>query len=279
MKSKSAIFLPGCVVQTGIGLLLIIFSYNGYAQTKDSSRETHAVKMHNFHMDDTSETSDGMRFLKKDSGENDTILKWKQSRDFAYMHFLDSLLRKQKDIRSDTVRFDENSGKIIRNGNSRTGVSPFGKILNSLPFRIFFWILAIIFISFIAYKVLYKNDIFRRKKNKMLSEDAEESLEDLQNVAEYDALISNAEAKRDFNLAIRFLFLKTLKTLTDRGFVTFTIEKTNQEYLKEMGENEHAKEFEDVTRIYEYVWYGKHVIDEDHYLKLKELYYLFNKKI
>ena len=279
MKSKSAIFLPGCVVQTGIGLLLIIFSYNGYAQTKDSSRETGALKMHNFRSDDTSETSRGTGFLKKDLDENDTILKWKQGRDFAYMHFLDSLLRKQKDIRSDTVRFDENSGKIIRNGNSRTGVSPFGKILNSLPFRIFFWILAIIFISFIAYKVLYKNDIFRRKKNKMLSGDAEESLEDLQNVAEYDVLITNAEAKPNFNLAIRFLFLKTLKNLTDKGFVTFTGEKTNKEYLKEMAQTDHAKEFEDVTRIYEYVWYGKHLIDEDHYLKLKELYYLFNKKI
>ncbi len=279
MKSKSAIFLPGCVVQTGIGVLLIIFSYNGYAQTKDSSSETRALKMHNFRMNDSSETSDNTGFLKKDSDENDTILKWKQSRDFAYMHFLDSLLRKQKDIRSDTVRFDENSGKIIRNGNSRTGVSPFGKILNSLPFRIFFWILAIIFISFIAYKVLYKNDIFQRKKNKMLSEDAEDSLEDLQNVSEYDALIANAEAKPDFNLAVRFLFLKTLKSLTDSGFVTFTIEKTNKEYLKEMAESGHAKEFEEVTRIYEYVWYGKHPIEEDHYLKLKELYYLFNKKI
>src|SRR6185312_5749715 len=270
MKSKSTIF---------IGLLLIIFSYNGYAQTKDSSRGTEALKMHNFRLDDTSETSGDTGFLKKDFDENDTILKWKQSREFAYMHFLDSLLRKQKDIRSDTVRFDENSGKIIRNRNPRTEVSTFGKILNSLPFRIFFWILAIIFISFIAYKVLYKNDIFQRRKNKMLSEDAEESLEDLQNVSEYDALISNAEAKPDFNLAIRFLFLKTLKILADRGFVAFTIEKTNQEYLKEMVQTEHAKEFEDVIRVYEYVWYGKHVIDEDHYLKLKELYYLFNKKI
>lgn len=270
MKSKSAIF---------IGLLLIIFSYNGYAQTKDSSSETDALKMHNFRLDDTSETSGGRGFLKKDFDENDTILKWKQSRDFAYMHFLDSLLRKQKDIRSDTVRFDENSGKIIRNGNSRSDASPFGKILNSLPFRIFFWILAIIFISFIAYKVLYKNDIFQRKKNKILSEDAEESLEDLQNISEYDALIASAETKADFNLAIRFLFLKTLKNLTDRGFVTFTIEKTNKEYVKEMAQTVHAREFEDVTRVYEYVWYGKHVIDEDHYLKLKELYYLFNKKI
>src|SRR6185312_15426540 len=266
MKSKSAIF---------IGLLLIIFPYNGDAQTKDSLHQADDLEMHNFHLGDSSERSGAAASFN----ENDTILKLKKARDFAYMHFLDSLLRKQKDIRSDTVRFDGTSGKIIRNRNSGAQVSAFSKMLNSLPFTIFFWILAVIFISFIAYKVLFKNDIFRRNKNKLLSDDREESLEDLQNASEYDALIANAETKPDFNLAIRFLFLKTLKTLSDREFVTFTIEKTNKEYLNEMAQTKYFKEFEDLTRSYEYVWYGKHMIHENQYLKLKELYYFFNKKI
>ena len=126
---------------------------------------------------------------------------------------------------------------------------------------------------------MFKNGIFGRRKNKLLSENEVESVEDLQDVSEYDALISDAETKQNYNLAIRYLFLKTLKSLSDRGFVSFTIEKTNQEYLKEMGQNPHSKEFEDVIRNYEYVWYGKHRIFENQYLQLKELFYLFNKKI
>jgi hypothetical protein len=268
MKCKSAIF---------IGLLLIIFTSNGYAQTKDSSEPQDGQEILKSPLDDSSENNGGI--LKKDLTENDTILKWKQSRDFTYMHYLDSLLRKQKDIKSDTVRFDESSGKIIRNQKPETGGSPFGSILNSLPFRIFFWILAVIFISFISYKVLFKNGIFGRRKNKLLSQEENESLDDLQNMSEYDTLISNAETKHDFNLAIRFLFLKTLKNLSDRGFVSFTIGKTNKEYLKEMQQTAHFKEFEDLTRNYEYVWYGKHLIYENQYVHLKELFYLFNKKI
>ncbi len=269
MKSKSAIF---------IGLLLIIFSYNGYAQTKDSLKRPDGIGMQEFPFVDSSENLNDSSFEKKDFSENDTILKWKGSRDFAYMHFLDSLLRKQKDIRSDTVRFDENSGKIIRNRNSTTEVSPFSKILNSLPFRIFFWTLAVIFITFISYKVLFKNGIFGRKKNKLLSENEEESLEELQDVSEYDSLIADAETTRNFNRAIRFLFLKTLKTVSDKGFVSFAIEKTNQEYLKEIRQSPHFKEFEILTRSYEYVWYGKHEVYENQYLQLKEAFILFNRK-
>jgi hypothetical protein len=270
MKTKCAIF--PC-------LLLIILTYNGYAQTKDSLNRPDGLEVRKFSPADSTGSLTDTDFAKKDFSENDTILKWKQSRDFAYMHFLDSLLRKQKDIKSDTVRFDESSGKIIRKENSQTEVSSFSRILNSPPFRIFFWILAVIFIIFICYKVLFKNGIFGRRKNKLLSENEVESVEDLQDVSEYDALISDAETKQNYNLAIRYLFLKTLKSLSDRGFVSFTIEKTNQEYLKEMGQNPHSKEFEDVIRNYEYVWYGKHRIFENQYLQLKELFYLFNKII
>ncbi len=262
MKCKSAIF---------ICLLLHFSIHNGYGQTNDSLGAD-ALEMREFARTDSSGNV-------KDYSENDTVLKWRRSRDFAYMRYLDSLLRKQKDIKSDTVRFDESSGKIIRNSNSETQISPFNKILNSVPFRIFFWILAVIFITFISYNVLFKKGIFGRRKNKLLPENEKESFEDLQDIFEYDALISDAETKPDFNLAIRFLFLKTLKNLSDRGFVSFTIEKTNQEYLKEMIQNPRFKEFEDLIRNYEYVWYGKHLIAENQYLQLKELFNLFNRKI
>jgi hypothetical protein len=269
MNYKSAIF---------IGLLLIIL-YNSNAQTTDSLTLSGGFEMQELPSVDSSEGHNDTSFEKKGFSENDTISKWKRSRDFAYMHFLDSLLRKQKDIKSDTVRFDENSGKIIRNRNSKTEVSPFGEILNSLPFRIFFWILAVIFITFISYKVLFENGIFRRKKNKLLPENEEESVDDLQGFSEYDSLISDAETKHDFSKAIRFLFLKTLKTLSDREFISFAVEKTNQEYLKEMGRAPNIKEFEDLVRNYEFVWYGKHLISENQYLQLKESFNLFNKKI
>jgi hypothetical protein len=261
MKCKSAIF---------ICLLLHFSIHNGYGQTNDSLNGD-GLEMQEFGRLDSLANF-------KDYNENDTILKWKRSRDFAYIHYLDSLLRKQKDIKSDTVRFDETSGRIIRNQNSGADVSAFGKILNSLPFRIFFWILAVIFIAFISYKVLFNNGIFGRKRNKLALEIEEQSLEELRDVSEYDSLIGDAEARHDFNDAVRFLFLKTLKNLSDEGLISFTAEKTNQEYLKEMINAPNARAFEALIRGYEFAWYGKHLVSENQYLQLKEAFISFNKK-
>ncbi len=61
-------------------------------------------------------------------------------------------------------------------------------------------------------------------------------------------LITEAENKDEFNLATRYLFLKTLKNLADRGFINFTAEKTNKEYLKEMRQHNYYDKFRELTR-------------------------------
>lgn len=252
MKYKLAKFL--CL------LLLIFGTYNGHTQTQ------------NFQL--PRDTVSQKQLLNND----DSILKWKQSREFTYMHYLDSVLRKEKNIKADTVSIDE-SGKITRNQRSENNASGLNRILNSLPLRIFFWILALIFIGFISYKVFFKNGIFRRRKNKLIAENEEGLRHDLEEFSKYDALISDAENKNELNLATRYLFLKTLKTLSDKGFIDFTAEKTNKEYLKEMEQNKFFKQFKKLTRNYEYIWYGKFLIDKNNYHNLKEEFILFNEKV
>src|SRR6187551_405099 len=93
-------------------LLLSVFCrYNGNAQTQNFQLPPDTVSQ------------------KQLSNNNDSILKWKQSREFAYMHYLDSVLRKEKNFKADTVSIDE-SGKITRNQRSENNTSGFNKILN-----------------------------------------------------------------------------------------------------------------------------------------------------
>jgi hypothetical protein len=252
MKCKSRQFV--CL------LLLIFCKYNGNAQTQNFQLLPDTVSQ------------------KQLSQNDDSISKWKQSHEFAYMDYLDSVLRKEKNIKADTVSIDE-SGKITRNQRAENNASGLNKILNSLPLRIFFWVIALIFIGLISYKVFFKNGIFRRKKNKLIAENEEGSPYDLEELSKYDALISDAENKNEFNLATRYLFLKTLKTLADKGFIDFTAEKTNKEYLKEMEQNKYFNQFEKLTRNYEYTWYGKFLIDKNKYQYLKEEFILFNEKV
>ena len=271
MKSKSWIF---------VCLLLLVNAYNIHAQTKDSLNRPEGIEVPQYQQKDSLAASDDTSLDKNSFSDSDSIVhKWKQSHEFAYMHYLDSLLRKQKDLKSDTVSINESTGKINRNHPLRRDVSTLNQVLNSLPLKIFFWTLALIFIGFISYKVLFKNGVFTRNKSKYSAEEEEESLHDLDDLLEYDALISVAENNNDFNLATRYLYLKTLKNLSERGFINFTPDKTNKEYLQEMSLNNYSGEFESLTRNYEYAWYGKFLIDANAYQQLKERFNLFNKKV
>lgn len=282
MKNKFKIFLPDCTIQAGVCLLFFLICYvnNGHAQTNDSSDSSASeVVAPPYQQKDSLQELNDSNAGKISFDDSDKIIKWKQSREFAYMHYLDSLLRIQKDFKSDTVSINEVSGKIIRNHRSVKGSGAFNKILNSLPLKIFFWTLALIFIAFIGYRVLFKNGTFTIKKKKVISESDEELSIDLGDFFKYDALISEAENDKNFNLATRYLYLKTLKNLSEKGLINFVPDKTNLDYLHEMETGNYFGEFQSLTHNYEYLWYGKFLIGEKNYQYLKEEFILFNKKV
>ena len=273
MKCKFKIFV--CLLT-----FLIVYSYEGYAQTNDSidSSTGENVRPPEAQKDYFGEAID-TGTVNNSLDDSDKINKWKQSRQFAYMHYLDSLLRKRKDFKSDTVSINEISGKIIRNNQPEKGSSGLNNMLNSLPLKIFFWTLAIIFILFVGYNVLFKNGIFTRKKRKSVPESGEELSAELDDFSKYDELILGAENANNFNLATRYLYLKTLKNLSEKEIIFFSPDKTNFDYLNEMRANNYFQEFQSLTRNYEYLWYGKGVIQGEKYQHLKEEFISFNKKV
>jgi hypothetical protein len=270
MKYKTCFFialLPACM----------FFFVNANAQTRDSVNTNHSDSIYQSFQDDSAENSDtslSMQHLK----DSLDILDWKKNREFAYMHYLDSLLRNQKDMRFDTVSVDEKSGMIKRKPNQSRRPTTLTAALNSWPLTIFFWSLAIFFIAFLSYKIFSKNGLFVRKKEEHI-EPEEISLQELNELSEYDSLISEAENKNEFNLATRYLFLKTLKNLSDKEIISFAAEKTNHDYLAEMKHHRYFEDFSKLTRDYEYVWYGKFFIDKEPYQKLKKDFNFFNKNV
>ncbi len=270
MKYK---FLP---INITIICLLILCSLNCNAQTRDSLVLPEGVQIQQFSQPDSKTTDTSLQ--QKNLSDNSQIQKWKESREFSYMHYLDSLLRKQKDLRTDTVSVDEKSGSIIRTHPHQLHPSSINLILNSWPLKLFFWLLAIIFIAFISYKVFFKNGIFASRKRKIVRTN-EEYLKELSEISAYDNLIAEAENNNEYNLATRYLFLKMLKSLSDNGLIHFTSEKTNKEYLREMEQHNYYDEFHELVRDYEYIWYGKFLINNSRYQKLKEQFHFFNNKL
>lgn len=84
-----------------------------------------------------------------------------------------------------------------------------------------------------------------------------------------NALIDNAIAQKNYRLAIRYYYLLSLKYLTEKQVITWQQEKTNEDYITEIESESIKSNFKNITRIYDYVWYGEFNIDELRFESLK----------
>ncbi|HZY38723.1 MAG TPA: DUF4129 domain-containing protein [Mucilaginibacter sp.] len=105
-----------------------------------------------------------------------------------------------------------------------------------------------------------------------------ESLENIHAI-NFDAEIEKAVSQRDFRLAVRLLYLKCLKQLSDTKLISWQIDKTNSTYLLELKEASHKHTFGTLTRQFEYVWYGNFPIDQQAFGNIFNLFQDFKKQL
>jgi len=80
---------------------------------------------------------------------------------------------------------------------------------------------------------------------------------------DFDKLIEEAVANKQFRVAIRYLYLKLLKDLSDNNLITWKAEKTNRDYINELRPSQYGKPFREVTLLFDYAWYGDAAINEN----------------
>lgn len=203
------------------------------------------------------------------------IKKWKKSREFAYMTYLDSMLKKTK-LAADTMSVNDADASNRTSTSANSGGSSF---LESFPGYIFFSAIALFFLGVIVYKVFIKSAVFAGKPKRISTEEgSSDPLQDHDQNA-FEQLINSAEAKSNFNLAVRYLYLQTLKKLADEKLIAYTPDKPNYVYANELSEKNYAASFRKLTWNYEHLWYGKFNISQPNYLGLKNNFIEFNHGI
>ncbi|HEY4196318.1 MAG TPA: DUF4129 domain-containing protein [Mucilaginibacter sp.] len=98
-------------------------------------------------------------------------------------------------------------------------------------------------------------------------------------VINFDEAIENALLIKDHRLAVRLLYLRCLKQLSDNHIINWKIEKTNSAYLNEIADAEQRKQFSIVTRQYEYVWYGDFPVDGQSYPGINAAFQEFKNRL
>ena len=92
-----------------------------------------------------------------------------------------------------------------------------------------------------------------------------------------DQLIQQALKDRNYRLAIRYYYLLLLKTLGHKEYIVWELQKTNDDYIKEIKAQDLKEHFSRITRLYDYIWYGGFDLDEANY-QIAEATFLKLKK-
>ncbi len=92
-------------------------------------------------------------------------------------------------------------------------------------------------------------------------------------------LIEEAVREKKYRRAIRLLYLNVLKSLTIKGHIDWKLDKTNNDYLREINLSNIKQPFAEITRLFEYIWYGEFQLDDDHFLSASSQFQDFNETV
>jgi hypothetical protein len=133
-------------------------------------------------------------------------------------------------------------------------------------------------VAFVVYLILLLIGIdflkLFKKKQASIEISYAESLENIHQI-NFDEAIDNAISVKDYRLAVRLLYLRSLKQLSDAGLINWKIEKTNSTYLNELKDDEQRRRFSIVTRQFEYVWYGDFPVDGNSFSNINAFFLEF----
>lgn len=147
---------------------------------------------------------------------------------------------------------------------------------SNLISRYIFIGLGVALILYIVIKTIGAENIFRKKsKETILPYDViTKNIHEI----DYEQELQRLVAERKFRLAVRLLYLRTLKKLSDAEIINWQPDKTNYNYLMEIDKPELRNDFSKLTLQFDYIWYGDFPIDEVKFKPINQSFNQFNSQ-
>ena len=111
--------------------------------------------------------------------------------------------------------------------------------------------------------------IFGRSRKKITASDVFE--EDIHQL-DFNKLTTETKQAGNYKLAVRYYFLWLLKKMADREIIDWHWDKTNSDYLYEIKNPQLKKDFEYLTYVYDYSWYGDFPLEEQAFAKAEKTF-------
>ena len=278
-------------------LLSCSFFYNAKAQESNTVNIDSIVESIKSKYDPIEETEESLSVdssltPNKFSIPADSVENWKNLPAFAYAKYMDSLLKikqateKMKMPKSARKSGSSTSSSTTPEATETERTTWLDSLFTSPVTMVILWVLAALFVGFILFKLFFTDGNPFKGRTKTLQQSATELAEEqLTGESDFDALISQSVLKGNYRLAIRYQYLKSLHRLADKNFIEMAVDKTNYQYVRELGSRGPAvnqqfqNDFASLTLNYEYVWYGEFGVDDTIYNRIARGFNEFNQKI
>ena len=108
--------------------------------------------------------------------------------------------------------------------------------------------------------------------------DMDELTEDVTGVDLERAIAEAADSGR-YRRAVRLLYLRALRDLAERDLIDYRRERTNADYLKDLSNRPIGPLFEQITLLFEFIWYGDQSIDRLTFPRVHESFTRFQRQL
>ena len=141
--------------------------------------------------------------------------------------------------------------------------------------RAVFYLIIVLAVIWIIYRLAVVNNlfVFTSKKKDSLDDDNEMPEKEGKIRDRIETAISNG----DYRLATRLLYIETLQWLDQLQLIRYQADATNQQYVQQMDRTPKGREFRQLTRVFDYVWYGKFPVSGEKFEVIRKNFKAFNQ--
>jgi hypothetical protein len=176
-------------------------------------------------------------------------------------------------IRDDAFKYEEPE---VKKDKAETGPNWWSKMItgifeflaSGLGNFLILGVVVLIVLVIIIRIVQLNGNVFFSKKDKKLTETTDE-LSDEYVPDDWEKVIQEAAAAGNYRLAVRHGYRYLLNLLQQKELINYQVAKTNYQYAFELSGTQLHRPFMQLTRDYEYAWYGGFNIQQERF----EAYY------
>jgi hypothetical protein len=134
-------------------------------------------------------------------------------------------------------------------------------------------VLVICYVIYMITKLILNKEgqwIFGKSTTKKIYSD--EEIEKNLTRIDFEKLIKETLQDGNHRLAIRYYYLFVLKRLSEKEIIEWNAEKTNTDYLYEIKSADLKTDFQYLSYLYNYIWYGEFELTESRFLHAKNAF-------